>query len=102
MLTLFCLSFNAAEFCILMFFRHYIIMIYTRKEVLIGIADSIIWAILIVQAGDFHQFILSGALQALGKMKTATIVNLVTYYVIACPLAYYFAFEHSYHYEPFM
>ena len=53
-LTQFCFLFDLTEFCILFSVRHYIIMIFTNKPVLIEIADSVIWAILIVQFGDFY------------------------------------------------
>lgn len=74
-------------------------MVFTRKQVLITIADKVIWAILLVVLGDFYQVILCGSMQALGKLKLATIANIITYYVIACPLAYYLAFIYGSHDE---
>ena len=77
-------------------FREYLVLAFTSSEEIATMTNSIIFLVLIVAALDFCQAVLCGVIKALGQQKPAAYINVVTYYVIAIPLGYYFAFKGGY------
>lgn len=81
--------FNAA---VLFTFRNFFASLYTQDEVVLKIASKVLIVGALYQINDFMSCISGGVLRGQGRQKIGGVLNLVSYYVIALPCAFLFAF----------
>lgn len=77
---------------ILITFRGFFASLYTDDEVVLKIAKKVLIVGAMYQVNDFLSCISGGILRGQGRQKIGGILNLVSYYLIALPLAFFFAF----------
>ena len=68
--------------------KNYLAYPFTRDPELIQLFDESIIFVLILHGLDFMQTIIFGTIKALALQRTASLINLLSYYLIALPLAY--------------
>ncbi|KAK6462845.1 ethionine resistance protein [Scheffersomyces coipomensis] len=81
--------FNAS---ILFTFRKWLASLYTNDETVIQLASKVLIIGAIYQINDFLSCSTGGVLRGQGRQKIGGILNLVSYYLIALPCAFLFAF----------
>lgn len=77
---------------VLFTFRDFFASLYTDDELVLKIASKVLIIGAIYQINDFLSCITGGILRGQGRQKIGGILNLVSYYVIALPCAFLFAF----------
>lgn len=83
---------GALSGAILFTFRGFFASLYTDDEVVLKIADKVLIVGAFYQINDFLSCITGGILRGQGRQKIGGVLNLISYYVIALPLAFFFAF----------
>lgn len=73
-------------------FRKFFASLYTNDPKVIQIASSVLIIGAIYQVNDFLSCATGGILRGQGRQKIGGILNLVSYYLIALPFAFLFAF----------
>lgn len=84
--------FGAINCTILFTFRRFFASLYTDDPLVIEIADKVLIVGAVYQINDFLSCVTSGVLRGQGRQKIGGILNLVSYYLIALPCAFMFAF----------
>lgn len=84
--------FGALNASIIFTFRRFFASLYTDDELVIEIADKVLIVGAVYQINDFISCISGGILRGQGRQKIGGILNLVSYYLIALPFAFLFAF----------
>ncbi|SGZ47387.1 CIC11C00000005828 [Sungouiella intermedia] len=84
--------FGALNATILFIFRNFFASLYTDDEVVLKIADKVLIVGAVYQINDFLSCMTGGILRGQGRQKIGGILNLVSYYLIALPFAFLFAF----------
>lgn len=86
------LVFGALNASILFTFRKFFASLYTDDEIVLRIADKVLIVGAIYQINDFLSCITGGILRGQGRQKIGGYLNLISYYLIALPFAFLFAF----------
>lgn len=69
---------------------------YTTDQRLIKLVASVLPIVACFQVADGLQVVSAGILRGMGHALPGAAVNLLSYYIIACPLAYVLAFTYGY------
>ncbi|KAF7999387.1 hypothetical protein HF325_006063 [Metschnikowia pulcherrima] len=77
---------------VLFLFRRFFASLYTSDENVLNIASTVLVIGAIYQINDFLACVSGGILRGQGRQKIGGILNLVSYYMIALPFAFLFAF----------
>ncbi|GEQ69806.1 hypothetical protein JCM33374_g3481 [Metschnikowia sp. JCM 33374] len=77
---------------VLFSFRNFFASLYTSDERVLQIASTVLIIGSIYQINDFLACVSGGILRGQGRQKIGGILNLVSYYLIALPCAFLFAF----------
>lgn len=79
--------------------RHWLPRLYSEEPQLIALAASVLPIAAAFQISDGTQVVCSGVLRGMGRTTAAAVTNLLAYYALGLPLAYYFAFhlDHGLH-----
>lgn len=77
---------------ILLTFRHSLAKLYTKEQEVIEVAAKVLIVGAAYQISDFISCSTGGVLRGQGRQYIGGILNLIGYYLIALPCAYYFAF----------
>lgn len=77
---------------ILFVFRNFFASLYTSDEQVLKIASTVLIIGAVYQINDFLACVSGGILRGQGRQKIGGILNLVSYYMIALPFAFLFAF----------
>ena len=80
---------GVVEVIALYFTRRHIVRIFTET---LKIEDTTLVCVLVCIFFDYCQGVLCGVIKALGQQKRAAYINVVSYYVVALPLASLFSF----------
>lgn len=86
------IAFGCFNATVLFTFRDFFASLYTQDEVVLKIASKVLIIAAFYQINDFLSCISGGVLRGQGRQKIGGILNLVSYYVIALPCAFLFAF----------
>lgn len=79
--------------CIIIFtFRRFFASLYTDDSAVLDIASKVLVVGAVYQINDFLSCMTGGILRGQGRQKIGGILNLISYYIIALPFAYLFAF----------
>ncbi|KAK6199599.1 ethionine resistance protein [Scheffersomyces amazonensis] len=81
--------FNAS---VLFVFRKWLAALYTNDEIVIQLAAKVLIIGAIYQINDFLSCATGGVLRGQGRQKIGGYLNLISYYLIALPSAFLFAF----------
>ncbi|CCG22826.1 hypothetical protein CORT_0B11270 [Candida orthopsilosis Co 90-125] len=77
---------------IILTFRHSLAKLYTKEQDVIEVAAKVLIVGAAYQISDFISCSTGGVLRGQGRQYIGGVLNLVGYYLIALPCAYYFAF----------
>jgi len=83
--------------CIIFFiFPHGLLFLYTNNREIIKVAITPLLLATLFQLFDGTQVALVGLLRGAGETKKPAILNLIGYWIVALPIAYYLCFELNY------
>lgn len=77
---------------IILTFRHSLAKLYTKNQEVIEVASKVLIVGAAYQISDFISCSTGGVLRGQGRQYIGGILNLIGYYLIALPCAFYFAF----------
>lgn len=80
------------NFSLVFFFRRQLGLTLTDSEDVLAISDHVLILLAINQLLDTLNVICAGILRGQGRQKVGSILNLVSYYLVALPISYYLAF----------
>lgn len=78
------------------FFGTYFVKIFTTDEAVRKLAEDSLTFLSVFCFFDAIQGVISGILRGSGKQLIGAVANIIAFYVIGLPLAYYFCFKTSY------
>jgi len=84
---------DVVEALVLILLKDKLVLVFTSVPALVQLGDHVILWLIAVIFLDFTQCVLYGTIMALAQQNHATLVNIITYYVLAVPLGYAFAFK---------
>lgn len=76
--------------------RSFFAGLFTKDEELLKQACKLLLLLGINQVADAYNIIGAGVLRGQGRQRAASILNLISYYVVALPVGYYLAFYKGY------
>ncbi|CAK7895817.1 ethionine resistance-conferring protein 1 [[Candida] anglica] len=80
------------NFCVVFFGRRFLGTLLTSSEEVLVISDHILTLVAINQVSDNVNVMCAGVLRGQGRQRIGSLLNLVSYYVVALPVGYYLAF----------
>ncbi|EAZ62969.2 predicted protein [Scheffersomyces stipitis CBS 6054] len=75
------------------FGRKWLATLFTDDDDVLEISTDILRLVAINQIGDAYNVIGAGVLRGQGRQRIGSILNMISYYVIALPVGYYLAFH---------
>lgn len=85
--------FGVVNAVIIFLFRDFFANLYTNDKQVLKIASTVLIIGAVYQINDFLSCVTAGILRGQGRQKIGGILNLVSYYLIALPLAFLLAFH---------
>ncbi|OBA22108.1 MATE efflux family protein [Metschnikowia bicuspidata var. bicuspidata NRRL YB-4993] len=86
------LALGSCNAVVLFSFRTFFASLYTSDKKVLDIASTVLIIGSVYQINDFLACVSGGILRGQGRQKIGGILNLVSYYLIALPCAFFFAF----------
>lgn len=86
------LSLGIVNCCIIYVFREFFASLYTNDKKVIKLASEVLIIGAVYQINDFLSCATGGVLRGQGRQKIGGILNLISYYLIALPVAFLCAF----------
>ncbi|KAK6453641.1 mate-domain-containing protein [Scheffersomyces xylosifermentans] len=80
------------NFSLVFFGRSWLVSLFTDSEEVLAIANKIMILVAINQIGDAYNVIGAGVLRGQGRQRIGSILNMISYYLIALPVGYFLAF----------
>lgn len=84
------------NFSFIFFGRHILGKVFTSSKDILKISDHILIMVAINQIPDSFNVLGAGILRGQGRQRIGSILNLISYYVIALPIGYSLAFKFQY------
>lgn len=86
----------AINFSLVFFGRHILGKLFTSSQDVLKISDKILILVAINQIADSFNVLGAGILRGQGRQSIGSILNMISYYVIALPIGYGLAFKLEY------
>lgn len=86
----------AINFSLVFFGRHSLGKLFTSSQDVLKISDKILILVAINQIADSFNVLGAGILRGQGRQSIGSILNMISYYVIALPIGYGLAFKLEY------
>lgn len=84
---------SIVDFLVVFFFRHTWSTVFTKDKNVTAISDMILMLVALNQLADGFNVAGAGILRGQGRQKVGSVLNMVSYYIIALPLGFLLAFH---------